>query len=106
MLPPYNLSNDVDQAALAAVGNWEVKNAKLVGGPNNDMDWTLIIHAVFLCGSILILFPVGVVLLHVLDKVKWHAYMQGTSLLLVIVGVGLGLSASGQYVRACLSSST
>lgn len=96
-------SNDVDQVALAAVGNWQIKNAKLVGGPNNDMDWALIIHAVLLCGSFVILFPIGVVFLRVLDKVKWHAYMQGVGLLLIIVGVGLGLGASGQYVHVSLS---
>lgn len=96
--------SDFDKSALSAVGTWTSNNSRLTSGPKQDTDVTLIVHMVLLCGSFVLLFPTGVVFLRILDKVRWHAYIQGAGAVLIIVGVGLGLGVSGQYVHVSLSS--
>ena len=54
-------------------------------------------HAVFMCGTFLFIFPIGVVLLRSFERVKWHAGTQTGGLLVVCAGVGLGIWVSKFY---------
>ncbi|KAB2570909.1 Cytochrome b561 eukaryote [Lasiodiplodia theobromae] len=57
-------------------------------------------HAVFMCGTFLFIFPIGVVLLRSFERVKWHAGTQTGGLLVVCAGVGLGIWVSKFYNKS------
>ncbi|KAF2675870.1 hypothetical protein K458DRAFT_197029 [Lentithecium fluviatile CBS 122367] len=92
-----NTSHDINQPALSSVGSWAPKNAKLVVEPHKDLDWSGPIHSLLMCGTFVVVFPMGVVFLRVLEKVRWHAYMQGVGTVLVAGGVGMGVYAGREY---------
>ncbi|KAF2247367.1 iron reductase domain protein [Trematosphaeria pertusa] len=87
------------QKALAAfdTGAWQMKNAQLVSGPEKDRDWSSGIHSLLMCGTFVILFPIGVVFLRLLEKVMWHAIMQGIGVVFIVIGVGLGIYVGREY---------
>ncbi|KAF2494150.1 CBD9-like protein [Lophium mytilinum] len=62
-----------------------------------DMDYIIPIHAAAMCGAFVLLYPSGVLLLRVLEKVLWHAWMQGLATIVAILGVGLGIKLSLTY---------
>ncbi|KAF2813183.1 CBD9-like protein [Mytilinidion resinicola] len=62
-----------------------------------DMDYIIPVHAVAMCGAFVLLYPGGVLLLRVLEKVMWHAWMQGLATIIAILGVGLGIKLSLTY---------
>ncbi|KAF2662027.1 iron reductase domain protein [Lophiostoma macrostomum CBS 122681] len=90
-------ANDVDQKDLAMVGMWENHNAKITDGPERDSDWSGPVHSVLMCGTFVILFPLGVIFLRIVEEVKWHAWMQGSGSVLLVAGVGVGVYASKEY---------
>lgn len=90
-------AQDVDQARLGGVSNWENSNAQLAGGVTSDFDWSGPAHAVFMGGAFVILFPLGVIFLRLVEKVRWHAWMQGTSAAIAVFGVGIGIYLGRQY---------
>lgn len=75
----------------------ENSNAQIVGSPTQDNDWTGVLHATAMCGAFVIIFPMGVVMLRVLEKVMFHAGMQALGVLASIVGVAIGLYLSMMY---------
>ena len=75
----------------------ENSNAQIVGSPTQDNDWTGVLHATAMCGAFVIIFPMGVVMLRVLEKVMFHASMQALGVLASIVGVAIGLYLSMMY---------
>lgn len=93
------VSNDeeVNRAHLGNVANWESSNAQLVGGVTNDHDWSGPVHAVLMVGSFIMLFPIGVIFLRLLEKVKWHAWMQGVGVVFTIIGLGVGVYLGREY---------
>ncbi|EOD46572.1 putative integral membrane protein [Neofusicoccum parvum UCRNP2] len=60
-------------------------------------------HAVFMCGTFLFIFPVGVVLLRSFERVMWHAGAQAGGLLVICAGVGLGIWISKYYNKSSRS---
>lgn len=94
------------QKALAAfdTGAWQMKNAQLVSGPEKDRDWSSGIHSLLMCGTFVILFPIGVVFLRLLEKVMWHAIMQGIGVVFIVIGVGLGIYVGREYNQVSSSS--
>ncbi|ORX97388.1 hypothetical protein BCR34DRAFT_166591 [Clohesyomyces aquaticus] len=89
--------DDVLQTALAQVGGWENHNAQTQGNPKKDRDWSGPLHVVMMCGTFVILFPVGVVFLRLLEKVRWHAITQGVGMVIAVLGVGVGIYLGREY---------
>jgi hypothetical protein len=90
-------SDDVAHDELSAVGTWENRNAQILGEPKRDRDWSGNLHSLIMCGVYVLLFPVGVVFLRLIEKVKWHAWMQGIGTGFALLGVGLGIWAALEY---------
>ncbi|KAK7187970.1 hypothetical protein DPSP01_003144 [Paraphaeosphaeria sporulosa] len=90
-------TEDVDEAQLSSVGNWQNANAQVVGDVTSDRDWSGPAHVVLMGGAFVIVFPLGVVFLRVLEKVKWHAWMQGVGMVLAIIGLGVGIYLGREY---------
>lgn len=67
-------------------------------------DLKSIFHALMMVGALVFLMPVGVVLLRLGDKVRWHGLNQGVALLLVIIGFVLGVLTSFWYNRVSRGS--
>jgi hypothetical protein len=97
-------TEEVNQAHLGSVGNWQSSNAQLVGDVTNDNDWSGPVHAVLMAGSFVIIFPLGVVFLRLLEKVKWHAWMQGVGAVLAFIGAGVGIYLGREYNHVSLCS--
>ncbi|KAF2458310.1 hypothetical protein BDY21DRAFT_371156 [Lineolata rhizophorae] len=57
-------------------------------------------HALVMCGSFVVLFPIGVLILRVLDRVMLHGIFQGIALLVVCAGVGVGIWISKLYNKS------
>lgn len=95
-------ANDFDEDDLAKVGGWQNMNAKIMGKPSRDMDWFGPVHSILMCGTYIILFPLGVIFLRIVDQVKWHAWMQASGSILLIGGAGIGIYASKEYNHVSL----
>lgn len=98
-------TEEIDQSHLGRVGDWENSDAQLIGDVTNDYDWAAPAHAVLMCGTFVILFPIGVIFLRLMEKVKWHAWMQGIGMGLAIVGFGAGIYLGREYNHVSLLSS-
>ncbi|KAF2020748.1 iron reductase domain protein [Aaosphaeria arxii CBS 175.79] len=92
-------SNPIDEVTtqLSSVGNWQNSNAQLVGDVTRDHDWAPATHGAFMCVTFVLVFPLGVVLLRLLERVKWHAWVQTFGVVLVVVGLGVGVYLGMQY---------
>ncbi|KAF2469130.1 CBD9-like protein, partial [Lindgomyces ingoldianus] len=90
-------SDDVFQTQLSSVGGWTNHNAQTLENPKNDRDWSAPIHTVVMCGTFVILFPIGVIFLRLLEKVRWHAWIQGFGMVLAVLGVGVGIKLGLEY---------
>jgi hypothetical protein len=89
---------EVKQEQLSAMGTWQNKDAKLIEEPTSDRGgWRGTTHAILMCSTIVVLFPIGVVFLRLLENVIWHAWMQGVGCLFIVTGVGVGVWAGKQY---------
>ncbi|KAL1630078.1 hypothetical protein SLS54_000938 [Diplodia seriata] len=60
-------------------------------------------HAVFMCGTFLFIFPIGVIMLRGFERVQWHAGTQAGGLAVACAGVGLGIWLSGFYNKVSTS---
>lgn len=95
-------TGETNQGHLSTVGNWENSNAQLVGDVTNDHDWSGPVHAVLMGGTFVILFPIGVVFLRLLEKVKWHAWIQSIGVVLAVIGLGVGIYLGREYNHVSL----
>lgn len=68
---------------------------------HNDNDWSALGHAVLMSFAFLCLFPLGIFALRVLEKVIWHAWIQGIAVVISISGGGLGVYVGFNYNRVC-----
>lgn len=99
-------ANQIDQAQLSSVGYWQNANAQLVGGVSSDHDWSGPLHAAIMGVAFIIVFPLGVVFLRALEKVKWHAWTQGVAVVLAIIGLGVGIYLGMEYNHVSLLEKT
>jgi hypothetical protein len=90
-------ANDINQKELAQVGTWQNHNAIIVDKPTRDSEWSGPVHGVLMCGTFVILFPLGVIFLRIVEEVKWHAWMQSSGSVLLLGGIGIGIYVSKQY---------
>ncbi|KAH8909415.1 CBD9-like protein [Coniochaeta sp. PMI_546] len=66
----------------------------------STQNWTAIVHAVIMVGCFIGLLPLGIILLRVVHKVRWHAVNQSLALVGIVVGAGVGIYDSTRYNRS------
>jgi len=72
-------------------------NAGADGGAKSDGDKMGSAHAVLMCGAFALIFPLGAVLLRLLENVKMHGIVQGVGALVVLGGSGAGIYLGNMY---------
>ncbi|KAK5010594.1 hypothetical protein LTR28_008854 [Elasticomyces elasticus] len=88
-----------DQSRLPTVSKTEI-GATQKGSPRVDHDYAILVHAIVMCVAFVLIMPFGVVLLRVLETVRWHAWNQAVAALLVVLGTAIGIYWSGTYNRS------
>jgi protein-S-isoprenylcysteine O-methyltransferase Ste14 len=83
---------------LPALGTKEVGVA-FQGKSTRDREVGSPAHALLMSVGFVIVFPLGILMLRILNKVKIHAIVQGVGLLLVSVGWVIGFVISKRYQR-------
>lgn len=77
------------------------------GEVKEDSNWPSIIHALCLCGALILLFPFGAILLRVYPKsVRWHWVNQTISTCLAFIGMVIGFYLSTQFTKSQSWAST
>ncbi len=77
----------------------QMRNATEIGSPKKDHDFAAALHALAMCGTFVILFPLGAAILRIFENVRFHWITQALGVLIVIVGAGIGVNLSGSYNR-------
>lgn len=75
----------------------QTRNATEIGSPQRDHDYADVLHALAMCGTFVILFPLGATVLRIFENVRFHWIIQALGVLVVIVGAGIGVNLSGSY---------
>lgn len=70
-----------------------------VGNEVDDHDFASPIHAIFMAGTFVLLFPLGIVWLRIFEKVRLHWLTQAIGILAIFIGAGIGIYLSKQYNR-------
>lgn len=67
-------------------------------GPRvRDRDLSKIFHALLMCATFVILFPVGAIFMRIFGSVRMHRLTQIFSVMVILIGLGLGIKLSKQY---------
>lgn len=73
----------------------------------SDSNWRSIIHALCLCGALILLFPFGAVFLRVFSmSVRWHWVDQTISTCIAFIGMVIGFYLSTQFIKSQSFGST
>lgn len=67
----------------------------------HDRDFSSSIHAVFMAGVFVILFPLGTVWLRIFGLVRSHWITQVSGFFIILIGAGIGVRMSKEYNRVC-----
>ncbi|KAH6674318.1 hypothetical protein B0J14DRAFT_36698 [Halenospora varia] len=93
--------------AVGGLGNDRVPRVASENDPNtkqvsskNDHDFSAALHACIMILAFVGLMPIGVMILRVLNSPRWHGYNQALSLVVGIIGAGLGFYISTMYNRS------
>ena len=76
-------------------------STQTVGHEVHDHDFNSPIHAVFMAGVFVILFPLGTLWLRIFGLVRSHWITQACGYFIVLLGAGLGIRISKEYNRVC-----
>lgn len=77
-----------------------------VGNEHDDHDFASPIHAIFMAGTFVILFPLGIVWQRIFERVRLHWLTQAVGVLVIFIGAGIGIFLSKQYNRVSKQSSS
>lgn len=85
-----------------AGGKYVSANTSAADGTTSDGDYASIVHGVVMCVAYILLYPLGALLLRLAKRmpVRLHWICQSIASLLVLVGFGLAVVASGEYNRS------
>lgn len=72
----------------------KMSGAFLDGNITDDHEVIVPLHAVFMAGTIIIVFPLGIIFIVALRKVKSHYVTQTIGIVFLAIGVGLGIEQS------------
>lgn len=67
------------------------------GAKRDGQGWGPRMHAVMMCMAFVLFFPLGALVLRVLESVVWHAVAQAVGVVLVLIGFGMGIRVSREY---------
>jgi hypothetical protein len=67
----------------------------------SDNDFTPVLHAVLTIVAFVGLMPIGLLILRVMNSVKWHSLNQSLSSAVALVGVFVGVYCGTMYNRVC-----
>ncbi|SMR43406.1 unnamed protein product [Zymoseptoria tritici ST99CH_1E4] len=67
---------------------------------SNDAEWAGVAHAVFMCFTFLLIFPLGALSLRLLRRALVHAAAQVLGVIFLTIGLGLGIYASKLYNKS------
>ncbi|KAI7509429.1 hypothetical protein KC347_g5237 [Hortaea werneckii] len=67
---------------------------------HEDSEWALPAHAALMCLAFILIFPLGALLLRILQSVLCHGVAQVVGVLFVLVGFGMGVHLSHHYNRS------
>lgn len=84
----------------SANGSYVLSGSSAATDTQQDNDYALIAHAVVMCLAFVIVFPLGALLLRVLESVRLHAIVQIIALVLVVVGFAAAIYVSGEYNKS------
>lgn len=91
-------------SSISAVPIPEKQNGVYVGSgasaaedTSNDFDAAAVIHAVVMSVAFVLIFPLGALLLRILENIRSHVITQSVAVILVIIGVGSGVVVSMEY---------
>lgn len=89
-------ANSSTNFPLAVTAN---DGAVKIGHEAHDRDFGSAVHAVFMAGVFVILFPIGTVWLRIFGQVRWHWITQAVGVFIIFIGAGIGLKISKEYNR-------
>lgn len=73
----------------------------LNGGISSDGNWPSVIHALCLCGALIVLMPTGVVFLRISPgSVRWHWLNQSLAAIIAGIGIVIGFYLSTMYTKS------
>lgn len=75
----------------------QTTGAKETLEPHQDHDYSSAAHGLIMCACFAILFPFGVLILRVFEKVPWHQWNMILALVGTIIGIAVGIYASLLY---------
>lgn len=67
------------------------------GDPQADHDYANAVHALFMAGAFVILYPLGVMWLRLFNKVMLHWMNQTVAVFVTIIGAGTGIYIGTMY---------
>jgi hypothetical protein len=67
----------------------------------SDYDFTPALHAALMIIAFVGLMPIGLLILRIMNSVKWHALNQTLSAAVALVGVFVGIYCGTMYNRVC-----
>jgi hypothetical protein len=65
----------------------------------SDHDFSAALHACLMILAFVGLMPIGMLILRILNSVKWHGYNQALSAAVALLGAGLGVYSGTMYNR-------
>jgi hypothetical protein len=71
----------------------------------SDSVFASALHAALMIIAFVVLMPIGLVILRVMNNVKWHALNQALSAVVALIGVCVGIYCGTLYNRVCRSFS-
>jgi hypothetical protein len=90
-------SAEADAAVPSGAALSNTTNAGANGAATDDGNMMATAHAVLMCGTFGLIFPLGAVLLRLLENVKVHGIVQGVGVLAALMGSGLGFYLGTMY---------
>lgn len=87
------------EADTPAIPTADTIGSVQVSSKNNDSDIASPFHGALMIFAFVVIMPVGLLILRVMHSVKWHAWNQGASAGVSILGTIMGIVAGSQYNR-------
>jgi len=90
-VPPPNSKN----------GTYELRDASGAKNMTADSSTAPAAHALVMIAAFVLLFPLGSLVVKVLQKALWHGIVQILAVVMITAGFGLGVYLSTQYNKVC-----
>ncbi|KUJ11869.1 CBD9-like protein [Mollisia scopiformis] len=94
-----DLTLAVGSAGAPIIATADTSGTKQVS-ENTDHDFSAALHACLMILAFVGLMPLGLLILRILNSVKWHGYNQGLSAAVALIGTAAGIYAGSMYQRS------